>query len=338
MAHNTNHAANLESTVQNVTTSVCPACNRPDWADAMVQCEECEDWYHFSCVGVTRSVENRHWACDDCLPISVSSRSSSASKALELQRLQEEQQIRRKRFLQEKALEKKRLEQERQQIMEEEELEKTFLQEKFSLLEMQEADDQGSVKSSRSRRSNRESIMQWMRNDGTKEPSGSTPNDAIKQAPNPETALQNADIRGDRNPVSSYLAGDQSTLPVRPRSNKNFLPQVETPALLPTAEQNIAPYARPTPTPRASFPTPSLRQRRPSYPAPAAPPGSIAEDDASIDVPPLPFVYAPSVLEIDHRPRRSTARVRQVAPPVPNGPQADPFEQTPAAPPRNLGV
>ncbi|XP_029713831.2 dual specificity protein kinase splA-like [Aedes albopictus] len=336
MAHKTNHPANLETTDQNVSASACPACNRPDWADAMVQCEECEDWYHFGCAGVTRSVENRRWTCDDCLPISVSSRSSSVSKALELQRLQEEQQIRRKRFLQEKALEKKRLEQERQQILEEEELEKTFLQEKFSLMEMQEADEQGSIKSSRSRRSNRESIMQWMRNDGTKEPSGSTPNNATTQALNPETVPQSANARGDRNLVSSYLATEQSTLLVQPSPSRTIFQGLEASALVAAAERNIAPQTRPTPPPRAAFPQAPPRQRLSCYPAPTAPPASVSEDDASIDIPPLPFVYASSELEVDHGPRRSAARVRRVAPPVQNVPQADLSGQTAAVPPRNV--
>lgn len=72
----------------------------------------------FGCAGVTRPVQNRHWTWYECLSISVSSRSSSASEALELQRLQEEHQTRRERFLQEKALKKKQLEQEGQKILE----------------------------------------------------------------------------------------------------------------------------------------------------------------------------------------------------------------------------
>lgn len=32
----------------------------------MVQCDKCDGWFHFLCVGVDEAIENVEWACDKC--------------------------------------------------------------------------------------------------------------------------------------------------------------------------------------------------------------------------------------------------------------------------------
>ncbi|XP_062557167.1 uncharacterized protein LOC134222030 [Armigeres subalbatus] len=318
MAHKLN--ANLEGVEPNDSASACPECNRPDWADDMVQCEECEEWYHFSCAGVNRSVEHRTWTCNECSPISISSRSSraSSSKVLEIQRLREEQEIRRKRFLQEKALEKKRIEQEHQQILDEEMLERTFLKEKFALLEMHESSERGSIASNRSHKSNRESILQWMMDDGTREPTGSTPIGTATQVPNLET-IQRRIGHEVRNRVSSFTEGNPAEPPPQPvASSSHILPAKEIKHR--SNKQSIVANTGPVPKPRVAAPQPQPRIRRSVHQIPPAPPVSAVTDDASIDIPPLPFEYTPSESSDVgvFRNHRSGARVKRVAPPLQN--------------------
>lgn len=43
----------------------CKSCSGPD-TEAMVQCDLCHEWHHFSCVGVTEDVENMSWCCPKC--------------------------------------------------------------------------------------------------------------------------------------------------------------------------------------------------------------------------------------------------------------------------------
>ncbi|XP_058826865.1 uncharacterized protein LOC131686880 [Topomyia yanbarensis] len=86
--------------------SNCVACQRPDSADNMVQCDQCDGWRHYTCAGVDASVMNRSWVCGDCTSmqedaISLKSGSSRASAASALSvcmsQLVERQQLERKR-------------------------------------------------------------------------------------------------------------------------------------------------------------------------------------------------------------------------------------------------
>lgn len=43
----------------------CRICKSPD-NSRMVACDECGQWYHFECVGVNQSVQDRDWSCDKC--------------------------------------------------------------------------------------------------------------------------------------------------------------------------------------------------------------------------------------------------------------------------------
>ncbi|XP_055632531.1 uncharacterized protein LOC129773008 [Toxorhynchites rutilus septentrionalis] len=285
---NTNAGTSALDNTCPVREGNCQACKRPDSVDDMVECEQCKYWYHFSCVGVTQSVERRHWVCNNCLPVSVSSRSSRSSvrKALEQQRLLEEQQIRRKRFEQEKALEKKRLEQEQKQILEEEKMERTFVQEKFDLLETQEADEGRSVRSNRSRCQNsHEKVRQWMKDDGSKGPKASTPNDAAGKAPNPETLLQGESSNETPSAINPSRIPPQSDALSNPM---NFRPPVSK---LPSDNKNIPSSELPScipPTEHTVNPTLLV---------------NALSDDISIDIPPLPFEYAPSEGVVDNAPQ-----------------------------------
>ncbi|XP_055632470.1 uncharacterized protein LOC129772961 [Toxorhynchites rutilus septentrionalis] len=50
-----------EDTIQ----GTCQACNATD-NSRMLQCDTCDDWYHFDCVGVNQDVEHQDWLCSVC--------------------------------------------------------------------------------------------------------------------------------------------------------------------------------------------------------------------------------------------------------------------------------
>ncbi|XP_055623419.1 uncharacterized protein LOC129766842 [Toxorhynchites rutilus septentrionalis] len=95
-----------EHTPEQSMANNCVNCDRPDTVDDMVQCDECGNWWHMSCAGVTKSVSERHWSCRNFMPHSISSRTTTssvrASRAqLKLQQLEEKQALE-KRHLDEK--------------------------------------------------------------------------------------------------------------------------------------------------------------------------------------------------------------------------------------------
>ena len=49
-----------------LTAKSCRKCSSPD-NEQMVQCDDCDLWYHFVCVNVTQDVENHPWSCPTCL-------------------------------------------------------------------------------------------------------------------------------------------------------------------------------------------------------------------------------------------------------------------------------
>lgn len=66
----------LEKTIPGFS---CAMCDKED-TETMVQCDQCDEWFHFDCVGVTSEIENTRWSCSECTnakgvqtPISVSS-------------------------------------------------------------------------------------------------------------------------------------------------------------------------------------------------------------------------------------------------------------------------
>lgn len=84
--------------------SSCVACDRPDEAENMVQCDACDTWWHFSCAKVTASVSNRSWICSKCTKDdsmsfkSGKSERSGSQLAESMARLKERQELERKRL------------------------------------------------------------------------------------------------------------------------------------------------------------------------------------------------------------------------------------------------
>ncbi|XP_058816133.1 uncharacterized protein LOC131679419 [Topomyia yanbarensis] len=44
---------------------VCKVCDGSD-NSRIIQCDKCDDWFHFDCVGVSQAVENQDWLSSDC--------------------------------------------------------------------------------------------------------------------------------------------------------------------------------------------------------------------------------------------------------------------------------
>ncbi|CAG0879419.1 unnamed protein product [Cyprideis torosa] len=46
---------------------ICPACGRQDDGSPMIGCDNCDDWYHWGCVGITvEPKEDEDWFCNRC--------------------------------------------------------------------------------------------------------------------------------------------------------------------------------------------------------------------------------------------------------------------------------
>lgn len=56
----------------------CKLCEKPDSADNLVQCDLCEHWYHWSCVGVTADIEFQEYICEKCKSITKTNSSNLA--------------------------------------------------------------------------------------------------------------------------------------------------------------------------------------------------------------------------------------------------------------------
>ena len=51
---------------------LCPVCDKPDYDGCIlwIQCDVCNKWYHYECVGIDKnfhqSEKSKDWFCDDC--------------------------------------------------------------------------------------------------------------------------------------------------------------------------------------------------------------------------------------------------------------------------------
>ncbi|XP_058826161.1 uncharacterized protein LOC131686058 [Topomyia yanbarensis] len=151
----------------------CAYCDRPNTAEwYMVQCKECEHWYHFSCAKVsTTSVNKAAFSCVLCVPrISVpairsdTSRitSSSARKARidrELERLEEERRLMdelcQEKLAQEQALLEKA-------TLEKLERMKLYIARKYDLRSQQDGNDEHSEGSYRTNRTSTSRVGVWV--------------------------------------------------------------------------------------------------------------------------------------------------------------------------------
>lgn len=57
----------------------CKSCQRPDEFNPMVQCDRCNGWHHFICVGFTDEMKDMSWLCPNCKERPRSRRSSTSS-------------------------------------------------------------------------------------------------------------------------------------------------------------------------------------------------------------------------------------------------------------------
>nr|XP_029709511.1 uncharacterized protein LOC115255521 [Aedes albopictus] len=48
------------------TVGDCMKCSKSNKICDMVQCDICQSWAHFSCVGVTEAIKDSNWSCDKC--------------------------------------------------------------------------------------------------------------------------------------------------------------------------------------------------------------------------------------------------------------------------------
>ncbi|XP_065075283.1 uncharacterized protein LOC135699027 [Ochlerotatus camptorhynchus] len=55
----------VDETEKTVDGQTCRSCGGPD-TDEMVQCDQCDGWHHYDCVGVTDEVVNQSWSCTNC--------------------------------------------------------------------------------------------------------------------------------------------------------------------------------------------------------------------------------------------------------------------------------
>merc|ERR1712212_1072578 len=47
---------------------ICPACGKQDDGSPMIGCDQCDDWYHWLCVGINAEPqENQDWFCTRCM-------------------------------------------------------------------------------------------------------------------------------------------------------------------------------------------------------------------------------------------------------------------------------
>ncbi|XP_058451241.1 uncharacterized protein LOC131430355 [Malaya genurostris] len=288
-------ATSMINEMENADSS-CAVCGRPDWAEKMVQCDRCDCWYHFTCAGVTDSIENRDWTSTACLPLDVSNGPESAysrrssNAAFELQKLKEEHEITRKRFLQEKALEKKRIAEEeaadRKKLEEEEIMERTFLKERYelrkSLFDAKSAS--GSVVSRKSSgRKSVEKVNRWLKTGG-------------------EAAL-NSTAEAENKEVSKPNASNETESP----NNTTASSQNDNPASV--YQQSEPTYSSSLPRPPSPF----------EYdPSKASVQYKSHRRGARIKnvLPPLPLEYDPSEASKQYESRYRDARSKNVSPPV----------------------
>lgn len=46
---------------------ICPGCNKPDDGSPMIGCDDCDDWYHWTCIGLHAAPpEDQQWFCIKC--------------------------------------------------------------------------------------------------------------------------------------------------------------------------------------------------------------------------------------------------------------------------------
>ncbi|XP_055612541.1 uncharacterized protein LOC129759158 [Uranotaenia lowii] len=132
-------------------THSCALCKWPD-NNEMVMCDACSQWHHYICVDETDGVRDRDWTCAKCLELAEKhSRVHSLAKGAGTNMCEEERQ-KRLEMLKEKKQLKEKFALKRLELQEK--LEEEYLQEKYMLLQINDAgglrdDEQAKVHSDR---------------------------------------------------------------------------------------------------------------------------------------------------------------------------------------------
>ncbi|XP_062538042.1 uncharacterized protein LOC134206356 [Armigeres subalbatus] len=131
--------------------SDCVKCDRLNGEESMVQCDICQTWWHFTCAGVSDSIDNRAWSCENCQVdeiASIASKSHASHNSV-------------------KSGNSARLNLQLEKLEELQAMQKKFIEDKYKLLESQlELEEENkSVRSKGSRLSKRskiDKVVQWV--------------------------------------------------------------------------------------------------------------------------------------------------------------------------------
>ncbi|XP_058839467.1 uncharacterized protein LOC131694941 [Topomyia yanbarensis] len=93
----------------------CGTCRRLDYS-RMVQCDDCDVWFHYECVNVEDSIRDRDWSCNGCIRKSLEQERRGLREQLEhLEREQKQWQQKQQKHLEQAEEHQRRLEQQQKQ-------------------------------------------------------------------------------------------------------------------------------------------------------------------------------------------------------------------------------
>lgn len=163
IATDNRHRDNANNSDSNMISS-CKLCDNPDNIH-MVQCDKCDDWFHFICVNVTAEISNCDWICNTCssakeTPVTVSTEQATTSSTTNVKATMDNATKNKSTFSDKRSIvsgskssssvssEKRRLNLKLSMLEEKRKLQeardKEYLKQKYYLLEQYESDD-GSV-------------------------------------------------------------------------------------------------------------------------------------------------------------------------------------------------
>lgn len=271
----------------------CTLCEQPTHSGQMIECVKCHNRYHNSCAGGEdgTSATSSPYYCDLCRPrdpapsVSISSAASTTASAREARLQLQMQQLAEEKLLQERLMAERekaeremlRLERERNEkaIADKIELEKVFITRKYDLLlaQVDEGDDNRSVRSRRSSLKSAQRVRIWIDNQqvtlNTKSgeciSTGFTSQQSSSANQQDGTAVHNLnpfeppktiaanDINVPENQAVAATVTSGWMDMISPFSSMNLGPTTSAPALLPTCQST--PFVAPTTThPQASQP------------------------------------------------------------------------------------